>query len=41
MRCAHSVSATSRIVVHAARNRGVERARGEVLVFTDPDKSRL
>ena len=26
-----------RLLPHAARNRGAERARGEVLVFTDPD----
>lgn len=29
--------APSRLLPHAARNRGVERARGELLVFTDPD----
>jgi GT2 family glycosyltransferase len=27
----------ARLLPHAARNRGVERARGEILVFTDPD----
>jgi len=29
--------APARLLPHAARNRGVERARGELLVFTDPD----
>jgi glycosyltransferase involved in cell wall biosynthesis len=29
--------APARLLPHAARNRGVEHARGELLVFTDPD----
>jgi glycosyltransferase involved in cell wall biosynthesis len=29
--------APRRLLPHAARNRGAERARGEILVFTDPD----
>jgi glycosyltransferase involved in cell wall biosynthesis len=29
--------APSRLLPHAARNRAAERARGEILVFTDPD----
>jgi glycosyltransferase involved in cell wall biosynthesis len=29
--------ASNRLLPHAARNRAAERARGEILVFTDPD----
>lgn len=31
------VQVTSRLLPHAARNAGIERSRGELLVFTDPD----
>ena len=31
------VQSSKRLLPHAARNRGVERAHGDLLVFTDPD----